>query len=192
MEELRKKILEEGKICPGSIVKVDSFLNHQVDVKFMEKIGKEFYSIFKDEKIDKVITIETSGVPIALEVARCFGCRFVFAKKGKTKNLSDNFYSTDVMSYTHGEIFNICLSKEFLTENERVLVVDDFLANGAALNGLIKIVSEAKAKLVGCGVVIEKGFQPGGKSLREKGIRLESLVIIDKIDEKKQTIEFRG
>lgn len=192
MLELKNKIAEEGKICAGNIVKVDSFLNHQIDVKFLERIGKEFYELYKNTNVNKIVTIETSGVPIAMEVAKCFDCRVVFAKKGKTKNLSDNFYETEVMSYTHGEVYKICLAKEFLGENDNVLLIDDFLANGAALNGLLEIVEKAKANLVGCGVVIEKGFQPGGKNIRKKGIRLESLVIIDKIDEEKQEITFRG
>lgn len=192
MEALKKKILEEGKILPGDIVKVDSFLNHQIDVAFLSEIGKEFYDRFKGHKVTKVVTIETSGVPIAMEVAKCFGCRVVFAKKGKTKNLSDDFYETEVMSYTHGTLYKVCLSKEFLTKDDSVIIIDDFLANGAAMKGLLDIVGKSGATLVGCGAVIEKGFQPGGKELRDKGINLVSLAIIDKIDEKNQTIEFRG
>lgn len=191
MEELKKKILAEGKILPENIVKVDSFLNHQIDVKFLEEIGKEFYKRFSGEKITKVVTIETSGVPIAVEVAKCFNCRVVFAKKGKTKNLSDDFYESEVMSYTHGTLYKIVLSKEFLGKDDVVIIIDDFLANGAAMKGLMDIVKQSGAKLVGCGTVIEKGFQPGGDEIRKMGIKLESLAIIDKINEKNQTIEFR-
>lgn len=192
MQELIDKILEEGKILPDSVVKVDSFLNHQIDVEFLEKIGKEFYRLFKDEKITKVVTIEASGIPIAVEVAKCFGCKVVFAKKGKTKNLSNDFYESEVMSYTHGVFYKICLSKEFLKKEDTVLIIDDFLANGQAIKGLMDITNQSGAKLVGCGIVIEKGFQPGGKLLRESGVRLESLAIIDEIDEVNQKIYFRG
>lgn len=192
MKELKEKILKEGKVCPNNIVKVDSFLNHQLDVSFMKKIGAELYSRFKNDKVDKVLTIESSGIAIACFVAECFNCRVVFAKKGKSLNQSNDFYDAKVFSYTKREEYDIRVSKEFINENENVLLVDDFLANGAALKGLAKIVKDAKANLVGCGVVIEKGFQPGGKELRESGIHLESLVIIDKADEIKQTIEFRN
>lgn len=192
MKELNEKILREGKILPGNVVKVDSFINHQIDVKFIDKIGLEFFNLYKGEKISKVLTIETSGIPIAIAVAKLFDCRVVFAKKGKSKNLLDDFYEVEVKSYTRGDIYKVHVAKEFLNERDVVLIIDDFLANGAALTGLIEIVKMAKAKLVGCGVVIEKGFQPGGKKLRDSGIRVESLAIIDKMDEINQTIEFRG
>ena len=191
MKELREKILKEGKVCPNNIVKVDSFLNHQVDVSFLKKIGAEFYSRFKNEKVDKILTIESSGIAIACFVAECFNCRLVFAKKGKSLNQSQDFYEAKVFSYTKKEEYDIRVSKEFLNESDNILLIDDFLANGAALNGLAKIVEDAKANLVGCGIVIEKGFQSGGKELRDKGIHLESLAIIDNADETKQTIEFR-
>ena len=192
MKELREKILKEGKVCPNNIVKVDSFLNHQVDVSFLKKIGTEFYSRFKNEKVDKILTIESSGIAIACFVAECFNCRLVFAKKGKSLNQSKDFYEAKVFSYTKKEEYDIRVSKEFLNESDNILLIDDFLANGAALNGLAKIVEDAKANLVGCGIVIEKGFQSGGKELRDKGIHLESLAIIDNADETKQTIEFRN
>lgn len=192
MKELQEKILKEGKVCPNNIVKVDSFLNHQVDISFLKKIGKEFYERFKDDKVDKVLTIEASGIAIACFVADCFNCRVVFAKKGKSLNQSKDFYEAKVFSYTRGEEYDIRVSKEYIKETDNILLIDDFLANGAALNGLVKIVEDAKANLVGCGVVIEKGFQPGGKELRDKGIHLESLAIIEKADENKQTIEFRN
>ena len=192
MKELKEKILKEGVVCPKNIVKVDSFLNHQVDVSFLKKIGAEFYSRFKNDKVDKVLTIESSGIAIACFVAECFNCRLVFAKKGKSLNQSNDFYDAKVFSYTKMEEYDIRVSKEFIKEGDNILIIDDFLANGAALNGLVKIVNDAKANLVGCGVVIEKGFQQGGKELRDRGIHLESLVIIENADETKQTIEFRN
>lgn len=192
MKELNEKILKEGKILPHNVVKVNSFLNHQIDVEFLGKIGQEFYNRFKDEKITKVLTIEASGIPIACEVARLFKSRVLFAKKGKTTNMSDEFYQSEIKSYTHNEIYNIYVAKEFLTKDDTVLLIDDFLANGEAFKGLLDIVGKSGAKCVGCGVVIEKGFQPGGKNLRDSGTRLESLAIIDEIDEKTQTIKFRG
>ncbi len=191
MRELEEKILKEGKICPHDIVKVDSFLNHQVDVSFLKKIGLEFKRLFSDAPIDKVLTIEASGIAIACYVAEAFNCRLVFAKKGKSLNQSNDFYESKVFSFTRKEEYPIRVSKEFLSKDDKVFIVDDFLANGSALNGLIDIVNAAKATIVGCGAVIEKGFQPGGKSIRDKGIRVESLAIIDKIDEAKQEITFR-
>lgn len=191
MEELIEKIKSEGRVCPGEILKVDSFLNHQIDVHFLEKIGKEFYNIYKDCNINKILTIETSGIPIAVETAKCFDCRVVFAKKGKTKNLSDDFYETEVLSYTHGFNYKVIVAKEFLGPNDNVLIIDDFLANGQALLGLYDITMQAHANLVGCGIVIEKGYQKGGTLIRDKGIRVESLCIVDKLDYENQRIIFR-
>lgn len=192
MEKLKQKITEEGKICPNDILKVDSFLNHQVDVKFLKEMGLEFKKRFEGDEVNKILTIESSGIAIACYVAEAFNCRLVFAKKGKSLNQSLDFYESKVFSYTKQEEYPIRVSKEFLNEDDKVIVIDDFLANGAALEGLISIVNAAGAKLVGCGVVIEKGFQPGGNKLREKGIKVESLVIVDKIDEVNQKITFRG
>lgn len=192
MDELKKKILVEGKICPNNIVKVDSFLNHQIDVNFMRKIGDEFKKRFNGETVNKVLTIESSGIAIACYTAEAFNCRLVFAKKGKSLNQAPDCYESKVFSYTRQEEYPIRVSKEFLHKEDKVLVIDDFLANGAALNGLIEIVNISGAKLVGCGIVIEKGFQPGGQALRNKGVRVESLAIIDAIDEVNQTISFRN
>lgn len=191
MKELKEKILSEGKICPNNIVKVDSFLNHQVDVNFMRKIGEEFKKIFDGLDVNKIITIESSGIAIACYTAEAFNCRLIFAKKGKSLNQSNDFYESKVYSYTKQEEYQIRVSKEYLNKNDKVLIIDDFLANGAALNGLIDIVSKAEATLIGCGTVIEKGFQPGGKELRDKGIRVESLAIIESIDEINQKIVFK-
>ena len=192
MQALKDEILREGKICPNNIVKVDSFLNHQVDISIIKKIGQEFADRYKDSNINKVLTIESSGIPVACYTAEALNCRLVYAKKGKSLNQSTDFYEANVFSYTRGEEYGIRVSKEYMHDTDNVLIIDDFLANGAALRGLIKIVNDANAKLVGCGIVIEKGFQPGGRILREQGIRIESLAIIDKVDEIKQTIEFRG
>ena len=192
MQALKDEILREGKICPNNIVKVDSFLNHQLDMNIIKKIGQEFANRFKDSNINKVLTIESSGIPVACYAAEALNCRLVYAKKGKSLNQSTDFYEANVFSYTRGEEYGIRVSKEYMHDTDNVLIIDDFLANGAALRGLIKIVNDANAKLVGCGIVIEKGFQPGGRILREQGIRIESLAIIDKVDEIKQTIEFRG
>lgn len=192
MQELKEKILKEGKIKPGNIVKVDSFLNHQVDVEFMRKIGEEFYNYFKDKDVNKILTIESSGIPVAFAAAEYFKCKIVFAKKGETINQSSDFYQSDVFSYTYQRNYHVRVAKEYLNENDKVLIIDDFLANGAAMEGLLNIVNQAKAKVVGCGIVIEKGFQDGGRKLREKGINLLSLAIVDKIDVDNQKIEFRG
>lgn len=192
MKELKEKILKEGKICPNNIVKVDSFLNHQVDVKFMRKIGEEFKKLYDGSDVNKILTIESSGIAIACYTAEEFNCRLVFAKKGKSLNQAKDFYESKVFSYTRQVEYPIRVSKEFLQREDRVLIIDDFLANGAALTGLIDIVKESGATLVGCGTVIEKGFQPGGQSLRDKGIRVESLAIIESIDEINQKITFRN
>lgn len=191
MKELKEKILKEGKICPNNIVKVDSFLNHQIDVSFMRRIGEEFKRIFENSGVNKILTIESSGIAIACYVAEAFNCRLVFAKKGKSLNQAPDFYESKVYSYTKQIEYPIRVSKEFLDKDDKVLVIDDFLANGAALNGLIDIVKAAGATLIGCGTVIEKGFQPGGKELRDKGVRVESLVIIESVDEVNQKITFR-
>ena len=192
MKELCDKIKKEGIVKPGHIVKVDSFLNHQVDVKFLNKVGEEFYKLYKDTNINKILTIESSGVAVAFATANLFDVRLVFAKKGETINQSNEFYQSKVHSYTYQKDVNIRVAKEFLSKDDTVLVIDDFLANGAALTGLLDIVGQSGAKCVGCGIVIEKGFQPGGKNLRDKGIRVESLAIIDEIDENNQKIVFRG
>lgn len=191
MRELEDEILREGKICPHNIVKVDSFLNHQIDINIIKKIGQEFANRYKDDHVNKILTIESSGIPIACYTAEVLGCRLVYAKKGKSLNQSSDKYEAMIFSYTRNNEYHISVSKEYIHETDNILIIDDFLANGAALKGLIKIVNDANAHLVGCGIAIEKGFQPGGEELRKKGIRIESLAIIEKIDEVNQTIEFR-
>ena len=191
MESLKKKILEEGEIHEGNILKVDRFLNHQIDVPFLKEIGKEFYNRFKDENVNKILTIESSGIAIATMTAQEFGCPLVFAKKSLTKNIAGDIYLTPVESFTHGTTYGVIVSKEFLGKGDRVLILDDFLAVGNALNGLIQIVKESGAELVGCGTVIEKGFQGGGDKLRKQGIHVEGLAIIESMDPENGTIVFR-
>ena len=191
MELLKKKILSEGEVYEGNILKVDSFLNHQIDCVFLHEVGKEFHRLFKDEGVNKVLTIEASGIAIGAFVAQEFGCPLVFAKKNKTKNIAGDVYTSPVESFTHGTTYDIMVSKRFLGKGDRVLIVDDFLAIGNALRGLIKLVNESGAELVGCGTVIEKGFQHGGDKLRDEGIRVESLAIVDSMDAKTGKIVFR-
>lgn len=193
MEYLKQKIKECGIVKKGNVLKVDSFLNHQVDVRLYEEIGKEFYRLFGDCEVTKILTIEASGIGIACVAAQFFNCiPVVFAKKSKTSNVSDSVYSSLVPSFTHGNVSTVIVSKEYLNKGDRVLIIDDFLANGAALNGLIDIINQAGADLVGAGIVIEKGFQDGGRLIREKGVRVESLAIIDSMDENTGEIVFRN
>ena len=192
MQLLKDRIRKDGKIKEGNVLKVDSFLNHQMDVKLFKEIGKEFKRRFEGSEINKILTIEASGIGIACVVAECFDVPVVFAKKNKTKNIAGDVYTSKVTSYTHGRVYDIIVSKEYLTKDDKVLLIDDFLANGKALEGLIDLVHQAGAELVGAGLVIEKGFQPGGEELRKQNIRLESLAIVESMDEKTGTIVFRG
>ncbi len=182
MRALEEKICKEGKVYPGNVLKVGSFLNHQIDVPFMQLMGEEFHKLFQNEKITKVLTIETSGIPIACMVAQAFGVPVLFAKKNQTKNLSDDCYCTDIHSFTHGNDYQARIEKQYLTAEDSVLVIDDFLANGCALVGLMDLISQSGAKCVGCGIAIEKAFQDGGAKLRESGIRVESLARIASMD----------
>lgn len=191
MELLKERIRRDGKIKEGNVLKVDSFLNHQMDVSLFHEIGKEFKRRFAEESINKILTIEASGIGIACVVAEVFGVPVVFAKKTQTKNIAGDVYTTKVESFTHGRVYDIIVAKEFLGEGDRVLVIDDFLANGKALEGLSELVKLSGAELVGAGVVIEKGFQVGGELIRSKGIHLESLAIVESMDEKTGEIEFR-
>ncbi len=190
MKALEEKIIREGTVLPGHILKVGSFLNHQLDVDFLMEMGKEIERLFANQKITKILTIETSGIPIAVCAAAYMHIPVVFAKKNKTGNISGELYSTVVHSYTHGTDYNVVVSKEFLNSADNVLIIDDFLANGKALLGLIDIVGQAGASVTGCAIAIEKGFQKGGDSLREQGIRVESLAIIDSMDD--TSITFRA
>ena len=191
MDLLKKKILEEGEVYAGNILKVDCFLNHQIDCCVLGEVGKEFHRLFKDEGVNKVLTIEASGIAIGAMVALEFGCPLVFAKKSKSKNIAGDVYTTPVESYTHGTTYDVMVSKKFLGKGDRVLIVDDFLAVGNALNGLIRIVKESGAELAGCGAVIEKGYQHGGDKLREQGIKVESLAIIESMNHETGEVVFR-
>ena len=175
MKALEEKIKAEGKVYPGRVLKVGSFLNHQIDVPFMEKIGKEFYELYKYDDITKILTIEASGIGVACLTAAFFDVPVLFAKKSKSKNISDDCYCCQVTSYTHGIVSDIFVEKQFLTKDDTVLIVDDFLANGCALEGLLCLCDMANAKVAGCGIVIEKAFQDGGSRIRNMGVRVESL-----------------
>ncbi len=191
MKLLEDRIRKDGVVRPGNILKVDSFLNHQMDIPLFRELGKEFKRRFEGENITKILTIEASGIGIACVVAQYFDVPVVFAKKSKTKNIAGEVYTSQVVSYTHGRVYDVIVSKQFLGPQDRVLVIDDFLANGAALEGLIKLINDAGATLVGAGIVIEKGFQPGGQTLREQGVRIESLAIVDGMNDETGEIFFR-
>ena len=182
MQILKDRIKKDGIIRQGNVLKVDSFLNHQMDIELFNEIGKEFKKRFSDVEINKILTVEASGIGIACIVAQYFNVPVVFAKKTQTKNIAGDVYSTKVQSFTHGRIYDIIVSKDFLNKDDKVLIIDDFLANGCALLGLSKLIEESGAKLQGAGIVIEKGFQVGGEEIRKMGIRLESLAIVDSMD----------
>ena len=184
MQLLKDRIQQDGIVMEGNVLKVDSFLNHQMDVTLFNEIGKEFARRFAGCGVNKILTIEASGIGIACITAQHFNVPVVFAKKSKTKNIAGEVYTSRVVSYTHGREYDIMVSKRFLGPADRVLLIDDFLANGAALLGLAEIVEASGATLVGAGIVIEKGFQPGGKLVRDRGIRVESLAVIASMDEK--------
>jgi xanthine phosphoribosyltransferase len=188
---LEERILKDGVVKEGNVLKVDSFLNHQMDVALLDKIGEEFHRRFKDTQVTKVLTIEASGIAIAYAVARCFGVPMVFAKKAKSINIDGDMYSAEVESFTHKNKNQVIVSKKFLSADDKVLIVDDFLANGCALQGLISITESAGASVVGIGIAIEKGFQYGGRSIRNLGYHLESLAIVESMDAETKTVVFR-
>ena len=190
MNFLEERIQKDGIVKPGNVLKVDSFLNHQMDIVLMEEIGREFKRRFADTRIDRVLTIEASGIGIAAFVAKEFGVPLVFAKKSKSINIDGDVYVAEVESFTHRNKNNVIVSRQFLHEGEHVLIIDDFLANGCALQGLISIVENAGATVEGCGIVIEKGFQIGGRVIRNMGYRVESLAIVDAMDAESGTIVF--
>lgn len=189
MQLLEERIRKDGIVKPGNILKVDSFLNHQMDIPFINELGKEFKRRFADAPITKILTIEASGIGIACLVAQHFNVPVVFAKKAQSLNLDGEMYCTKVQSFTHKRVYGVILSKKFLSTEDHVLIIDDFLANGCALQGLMEIVKESGAVLEGAGIVIEKGFQNGGDSLREQGIRVESLAIVDSMTD--DSVSFR-
>lgn len=189
MKLLEDRIRKDGIIREGNVLKVDSFINHQMDIKLFEEMAKEWKRLFADKKINKILTIEASGIGIAAIVAREFDVPVVFAKKSKSINLDDNNFSTKIQSFTHSKIYDVIVSKKFLSPEDHILIIDDFLANGCALQGLMEIVKESGAVLEGAGIVVEKGFQNGGDSLREQGIRVESLAIVDSMTD--DSVSFR-
>ncbi|MBQ7968597.1 MAG: xanthine phosphoribosyltransferase [Clostridia bacterium] len=191
MNFLEERIIKDGIVKEGNVLKVDSFLNHQMDIALIEEIGREFKRRFADKNVTKVLTIEASGIGIAAFVAKEFGVPMVFAKKSKSLNIAGEMYEAEVESFTHKNKNKVIVSKRFLNENDRLLIIDDFLANGCALQGLISIAQEAGAKIEGLGIVIEKGFQYGGQAIRNMGYQLESLAIVESMDAEKGTIVFR-
>ena len=191
MNFLEERIVKDGIVKEGNVLKVDSFLNHQMDIALMEEMAREFKRRFAGERVTKVLTIEASGIGIAAFVAKEFGVPMVFAKKTQSINLDGDMYVAEVESFTHRNKNNVIVSKRYLQEGESVLIIDDFLANGCALQGLIAIVEAAKAEVAGCGIAIEKGFQFGGRAIRNMGYHLESLAIIDAMDAASGTITFR-
>ena len=192
MNFLEERILKDGVIKPGNVLKVDSFLNHQMDISLMEEIGREFKRRFAGKPINKVLTIEASGIGIAAFAAREFGVPLVFAKKSKSINIDGEMHVAEVESFTHKNRNQVIVSKRFLNEQDHLLIIDDFLANGCALQGLIQISHSAGATVEGLGIVIEKGFQPGGQIIRNLGYHLESLAIVDAMDAETGSITFRA
>lgn len=191
MKLLEDRIRKDGIIREGNVLKVDSFINHQMDIKLFEEMAKEWKRLFADKKINKILTIEASGIGIAAIVAREFDVPVVFAKKSKSINLDDNNFSTKIQSFTHSKIYDVIVSKKFLSPEDHILIIDDFLANGCALLGLTNLVESAGATVEGIGIAIEKGFQQGGKIISEKGYQLESLAIVESMNAADNTITFR-
>ena len=191
MNFLEERIVRDGIVKEGNVLKVDSFLNHQMDTVLIDMIGKAIYERFKDAGVTKILTIEASGIAIAYSVARYFNIPFVFAKKSKSVNIDSDVYASDVDSFTHKCTNRVIVSKRFLSKGEQVLIIDDFLANGCALEGLISIVEQAGADVVGVGIAIEKGFQGGGDKIRQRGYPLYSVAIVDGMDAGSKSITFR-
>ena len=191
MELLEQRIRRDGVVKSEGVLKVDNFLNHQMDINLFNEMGKEWKRLFADAPINKILTIEASGIGIAAVAAQHFGVPVVFAKKSQSINLDGDMYSTKIQSFTHQRIYDVIVSKKFLNADDHVLLIDDFLANGCALNGLIELVEEAGATVEGIGIAVEKGFQPGGDDLRARGYHLESLAIVQVMDPETGEIEFR-
>ena len=191
MKVLQERILKDGVVTAGDVLKVDSFLNHQIDVNLLEELAQELYNRFADKKITKILTIETSGIAIAYAVARLFGVPLVFAKKKKSINIDGDLYIAEIPSYSSMNDSQVIISKKFITPQDSILVIDDILANGGSLQGLVSLVEIAGATVVGLGIVIEKGFQEGGHRLRNLGYHLESLAVIEDMDPRNGLITFR-
>lgn len=192
MKLLEERIRKDGIVKEGNILKVDSFLNHQMDTNLFAEMGKEWKRLFADRTINKILTIEASGIGIACIVAQQFGVPVVFAKKTQTLNIDGEVYTSRIHSFTHSKDYDVIVSKKFLGKDDHVLIIDDFLANGCALEGLINMVTDSGATLEGIGIAVEKGFQNGGKLIRDKGVRLESLAIVESMDAKTGEIVFRS
>ena len=190
MKKLDERIRLDGTIRGTEVLNVDRFLNHQMDIALINEIGQEFYRIFQGDNVTKILTIEASGIGIACLTAQFFQVPVIFAKKNKTKNIAGDVYTSKVASFTHGRVYDIIVSKEFLGPEDRVLLIDDFLANGSALQGLINLVRDAGATLIGAGICVEKAFQPGGDLIRSMGVRVESLARVKSMDEATHSIEF--
>ena len=190
MELLKERIIKDGNVKPGGVLKVDSFLNHQMDVELFDEMGEEFKRLFADRPINKILTIEASGIGIACVTAQHFHVPVVFAKKAKSINLDGEMLTTKIRSFTHQRVYDVIVSKKFLGPEDHVLIIDDFLANGCAVDGLIDLIRDAGATVEGVGIAIEKGFQDGGKRIREKGIRVESLAVIESMDDVTGEITF--
>lgn len=191
MKEMEQRILQDGNVRAGDILKVDSFLNHQIDWRLLDHVGQEFYRLYRDTGVTRIVTIEASGIAIACMTARYFDVPVVFAKKAKSRNLDGELYVSKVKSFTYGREYDITLAKKFLRADDTVLLVDDFLADGMAMNGLLDICAQAGASVAGCGICIEKGFQPGGARLRGRGVRVESLAIVESMDPETGAVRFR-
>lgn len=191
MKILEERIQKDGVVKKGNVLKADSFLNHQMDVKLFRQMAEEWKRLFADRPINKILTIEASGIGIACIVAELFEVPVVFAKKSQSINLDGEMYSAQIESFTHKKTYDVIVSKKFLGREDHVLVIDDFLANGCAINGLLEIIDEAGATVEGVGIAIEKGFQQGGKLIRERGVRLESLAIVESMNDETGEIKFR-
>lgn len=188
---LEERIRRDGAVKEGNVLKVDSFLNHQIDVALLNELGREFHRLFADAGVTKILTIEASGIGVACLTAQYFGVPVVFAKKSQSVNIDGSVYSTKIESFTHKRVYDVIVSKKFLTPGDRVLIIDDFLANGKALEGLCAIVSAAGAAVAGIGIAIEKGFQEGGARIRAQGYRLESLAIVERMNAETGEVVFR-
>lgn len=192
MKLLEERIRKDGTVKAGNVLKVDSFLNHQMDIDLFNEMGKEWARLFADRKITKILTVEDSGIGIACVAAQHFHVPVVFAKKSQSVNIDGEVYSTKIESFTHKRVYDVIVSKKFLHPEDHILIIDDFLANGCALEGLIDIVNKAGASVEGVGIAVEKGFQKGGDLIRSKGIRVESLAIVESMDDKTGEITFRS
>lgn len=192
MKLLEERIRKDGTVKAGNVLKVDSFLNHQMDIDLFNEMGKEWARLFADRKITKILTVEASGIGIACVAAQHFHVPVVFAKKSQSVNIDGEVYSTKIESFTHKRVYDVIVSKKFLHPEDHILIIDDFLANGCALEGLIDIVNKAGASVEGVGIAVEKGFQKGGDLIRSKGIRVESLAIVESMDDKTGEVTFRS